>query len=179
MDVNADANSHERAIDLKNVGVLRSNRWILKEINWQVAQNSCSAILGPNGSGKSTLARILAAHLWPTSGDVTILNQHFGDCDLPSLRNQVRMVQTAGPYDVDPSLTTLEVVLTGFFSSLALYQIPTKAMHDEARRLLKQVGLLERFNQTYETKIINSRRAHRRPRSSGPRAGPCDDTNPV
>jgi len=151
MDVNADANSRDLAIDLSGVGVLRSNRWILKDITWQVCQNSCAAILGPNGSGKSTLARILAAHLWPTSGDVTILNQHFGDCDLPALRNQVRMVQPTGPYGVDPSLTTLEVVLTGFFSSLALYQLPTKAMQSEAQRLLKQVGLFDRSNQTYET----------------------------
>jgi iron complex transport system ATP-binding protein len=151
MDVNADANSRDLAIDLRKVGVLRSNRWILNEISWQVRANSCAAILGPNGSGKSTLARILAAHLWPTCGEVTILNQRFGDCDIPTLRNAVRMVQPAGPYDVDPSLTTLEVVLTGFFSSLALYQIPTKAMESEARRLLKQVGLFERSNQIYET----------------------------
>src|SRR5437867_12351042 len=114
------------AIRLNGVGLRRGERRILHNINWTVPTGTCCAILGPNGSGQSTLARILAAHLWPTTGDVTILGHHFGNCDLPSLRNQVRMVQPAGPYDVDPSLTTLEVALTGFFSSLALYQTPTK-----------------------------------------------------
>jgi iron complex transport system ATP-binding protein len=146
------ANPHEvPAIDLHNVGVLRSNRWILKDITWQIPASSCAAILGPNGSGKSTLARILSAYMWPSSGQVTILGQRFGDCDLPALRNQVRMVQPAGPYDVDPSLTTLEVALTGFFSSIALYHTPTAQMNTEAARLLKQVGLANRENQTYET----------------------------
>jgi iron complex transport system ATP-binding protein len=123
----------------------------LKDITWQVPAGSCAAILGPNGSGKSTLARILSAYMWPSRGDVTILGQKFGDCDMPALRNQVRMVQPAGPYDVDPSLTTREVVLTGFFSSIGLYHTPTPAMHTEADRLLKQVGLLDRSAQTYET----------------------------
>jgi len=152
MDVTADANSgRDLAIDIHNVGVLRSNRWILKNITWQIPANSCAAILGPNGSGKSTLARILAAYLWPSEGDVRILGRHFGDCDMPTLPSQIKIVQSAGPYDVDPSLTTLEVVLTGFFNSIALYQIPTVTMQTEATRLLWQVGLHEHTNQTYET----------------------------
>ncbi len=152
MDVTGDANSNtELAIDINNVGVLRSGRWILKDITWQVPVHSCAAILGPNGSGKSTLARILAAYLWPSSGDVSILGQHFGDCDMPTLRQQIKIVQPAGPYDVDPSLTATEVVFTGFFNSIGLYQIPTAAMRTEAARLLKQVGLHERSNQNYET----------------------------
>ena len=149
MDVTADANSRrELAIDLQNVG---AGRWILKNITWQIPAHSCAAILGPNGSGKSTLARILSAYLWPSEGGVCILGQHFGDCDMPTLRNQIKMVQPAGPYDVDPSLTTLEVVLTGFFNSIGLYHTPTSPMQSEANRLLRQVGLHEHANQTYET----------------------------
>jgi iron complex transport system ATP-binding protein len=151
MSVASIANPRDLAIDIHNVGVLRSNRWILKNISWQIPAASCAAILGPNGSGKSTLARILAAYLWPTEGDVTILGQHFGDCDMPTLRSQIKMVQPAGPYDVDPSLTTLEAVLTGFFNSIALYHTPTPSMKTEAMRLLKQVGLHEHANQTCET----------------------------
>ena len=152
MDVSDDANSsREFAIDVRNVGVIRSNRWILKNITWQVPAKSCAAILGPNGSGKSTLARILSAYLWPSEGDVRVLGEHFGDCDMPALRSQIKMVQPAGPYDVDASLTASEVVLTGFFNSIGLYHTPTPAMQTEAHRLLRQVGLHEHTSQLYET----------------------------
>ena len=90
-------------------------------IDWRIAPGSCAAILGPNGSGKSTLARILAAHLWPTQGEVRILGEQFGDADLPELRKSIRLLQPAGPYDVDLNLTTRQVVLTGFFGTLGLY----------------------------------------------------------
>src|SRR5258706_11404789 len=70
---------------------------------------------------------------------------------MSSLREQNQIGQPAGPYDVDPSLTAMEVVLTGFFNSIGLYKVPTASMRMEAARLLRQVGLHEHSNQNYET----------------------------
>src|SRR5438046_9386771 len=135
MDVTGNANSDsELAIDVRGVGVLRGGRWILKDIKWQVPAGSCAAILGPNGSGKSTLARVIAAYLWPTSGDVTVLGERFGNCDMPVLRQQIKIVQPAGPYDVDPSLIALEVVLTGFFNFIARYTNSLRALQVDVTR---------------------------------------------
>ena len=129
------------AIDLRDVGVLRDGRWILRDVTWSVPAGACAAILGPNGSGKSTLTRIVAGHLWPTAGQVTVLGGTFGETNLPELRRHIRLVQAAGPYDVEPSLTVRQVVLTGFFSTIGLYDPTTPAMEAEADRLLAQVGL--------------------------------------
>jgi iron complex transport system ATP-binding protein len=139
------------AIQLRDVGVMRSDRWILRGVNWTVAAGSVAAILGPNGSGKSTLARILAGHLWPTHGECEVLASHFGDIDLPTLRRSIRLVQPAGPYDVDPELTAHEVVLTGFFGTIGLYAIPTNEMRDTATRLLTDVGLAHVAGSRYAT----------------------------
>src|SRR3954464_1166098 len=109
------------AIELRKVGLLRDDRWILRDVDWLVPAGSCAAILGPNGSGKSTLTRILACHLWPTHGEVSILGGAFGETNLLEARRDVRLVQAAGPYDVEPSLTAREVILTGYFSSINLY----------------------------------------------------------
>lgn len=136
-------------IELQNVGVWRGQRWILKGIDWRVDAGTCAAILGPNGSGKSTLARILAAHLWPTEGEVRVLGEHFGDSDLPELRKSIRLLQPAGPYDVDLNLTAEQVVLTGFFGTLGLYDSIDDHMHAESRRVLEQVGLHEISDEPY------------------------------
>jgi iron complex transport system ATP-binding protein len=62
-------------------------------------------------------------------------------------------VQAAGPYDVDASLTTREVVLTGFFATLALYETDaiTAAMRERAGELLARVGLGRVSEQRYST----------------------------
>ncbi|HEX8915514.1 MAG TPA: ATP-binding cassette domain-containing protein [Humisphaera sp.] len=139
------------AIDLHGVGVLRDGRWILHDVTWAVPAGGCVAVLGPNGSGKSTLTRILAGHLWPSAGDVRVVGGHFGEDSLPELRKRIRLVQAAGPYDVDPELSAREVVLTGFFSTIGLYDVPTPAMEAEADRLLRQVGLTRVATHAYST----------------------------
>jgi iron complex transport system ATP-binding protein len=143
-----DSNSYP-AIDLRGVGILRADRWILKDIDWSVERGTIAAVLGPNGSGKSTLARIIACHLWPTAGHCAVLGGVFGEANLPALRQQIRLVQAAGPYDVDPSISAMEVALTGFFGSIGLYEHATQAMEAEAQRLLRLIGLEKVIDHSY------------------------------
>src|SRR5215210_6820242 len=139
------------AIELASVGVRRADAWILRGVDWAVPAGACAAVLGPNGSGKSTLARILACHLWPTEGEVSVLGARMGEANLLDVRKDVRLVQSAGPYDADPELTTREVVLTGFFGTIGLYDAVTDAMRAEADRLLAQVGLTHVAGHVYAT----------------------------
>jgi len=139
------------AIELSGVSVRRGETWILRDVDWTVPSGSCAAILGPNGSGKSTLARILACHLWPSGGDVRVAGGVFGQDSLPELRRHVRLVQSAGPYDVDPELTASEAVLTGFFGSIGLYETVTDSMRDRAAELLRHVGLAHVAGHAYAT----------------------------
>ena len=121
----------------------------MRGIDWNVAAGSCVAILGPNGSGKSTISRIIGCHLWPTEGRCAILGQTFGQVSLPELRKQIRLVQPAGPYDIDPELTARQVVCTGFFASLNLYDAPTPDQLGHVEQLLALVGLSHIAGQNY------------------------------
>src|SRR5437868_10844578 len=140
-----------KAFELTRVGVRRGDAWILRGIDWAVPAGACAAILGPNGSGKSTLARILACHLWPTEGEASVLGGRLGEANLLDVRRSIRLVQPAGPYDVDPILTAHEVVLTGFFGTIGLYDPVTDDMRAEADRLLAHVGLQHVADHPYST----------------------------
>jgi iron complex transport system ATP-binding protein len=138
-------------IKLENVSLRRGEQSILDKINWTVEAGSCAAILGHNGSGKSTIARIVACHLWPTSGKVAVLGQEFGEANLPELRHWIRLVQPAGPYDIDSSLTARQVVLTGFFGTLNLYDVVDDAKVAAADEQLRRFGLMHLAEHTYAT----------------------------
>ena len=139
------------AIHLSSIGVRRGDTWILRGIDWSVPAGACAAILGPNGSGKSTLARVLACHLWPTEGEASVLGSRMGEANLLDVRRDVRLVQSAGPYDADPELTARQVVLTGFFATIGLYDATTDAMRADADCLLDQVGLAHVADHAYAT----------------------------
>jgi iron complex transport system ATP-binding protein len=146
-----EPDNRQPAIALRGVGLLRQDRWIVRDIDWTVAAGSCAAIIGPNGSGKSTLTRIMAGHTWPSHGSVSVLGETFGEVDLAQLRRRVHLVQAAGPYDVDPQLTARQAVITGFFGTLGLYETPAQPMLDAAERLLRQVGLSRVADHAYQT----------------------------
>lgn len=137
------------AILLKEVGVRRGGRWLLRGVNWEVRRGSCAAVVGPNGSGKSTLARVVMGHMWATEGEVRVLGAEFGRADLGELRRSMRLLQAAGPYDVVGDLTAREVVLTGYFGTLGLYEAVTEGMEREAEGMLERVGLVGVADQAY------------------------------
>jgi iron complex transport system ATP-binding protein len=139
------------AIRLMGVGFRREARWILDDIHWRVPAGTCAAILGPNGSGKSTLTRIIAGHLWPTVGEVSVLGQTFGDVDLHSLRRELRLVQSSSPVEMDADLTAMEVVLTGYFGTVGLYDSVSDGMKRRAAEVLDQVGLHQVADHRYAT----------------------------
>jgi len=146
-----DESIQQPALALRNVSMTRSGRRILQDITWSVPHGTCAAILGPNGSGKSTLARILSGYMWPTSGEVFVNGEHFGEVDLNELRRGVRLVQSAGPYDVDAELTAREAVLTGLFGTIGLFDKTSDADVSRAEQLLSRVGLSAVIDSKYAT----------------------------
>jgi iron complex transport system ATP-binding protein len=139
------------AIRLRHVGFRRADRWILDDINLDVPTGTCAAILGPNGSGKSTLTRIIAGQLWPTVGEVRVLGQRFGEVDLHSLRRDIRLVQSSSPVEMDPDLTAEQVVLSGFFGTLGLYDKVAQGMGERVAEVLDRVGMHHVASHRYTT----------------------------
>ena len=139
------------AVQLSGVGFRRDGRWILDDVHVTVPSGTCAAILGPNGSGKSTLTRIIAGHLWPTVGEVNVLGERFGAVDLHALRRELRLVQSNSSVELDPDLTAIEVVLSGWYGTLGLYDPVTPDMRDCAADVLDRVGLHHVADHRYTT----------------------------
>ena len=131
-----------KLVRLVNVGVKRGRRWILRGVNWELQCGTLNAVIGPNGSGKSTLARVLSGNLWPTEGEALYSEGQGGEAlSAAEIRTHARVVQPASPLDFDPNTPASQIILTGFFGTLSLYDTPTAAMRRRAVRLIAAVGL--------------------------------------
>ncbi len=62
----------EPVVQARNVGVVRSARHLLADIDLDVRTGEVIAVVGPNGAGKSTLLSVLAGDLHPDRGEVTL-----------------------------------------------------------------------------------------------------------
>lgn len=63
-------NKTEPLISLKNCGVFRSNRWLVRGVSFAMNAGEIVTLIGPNGSGKSTTAKMALSILKPDEGTV-------------------------------------------------------------------------------------------------------------
>ncbi|WP_343315088.1 metal ABC transporter ATP-binding protein [Brucella sp. BE17] len=60
----------EKLIELKNTGVFRDGRWLVRNVDLSVERGEIVTLIGPNGAGKSTAARMALRILKPDEGKV-------------------------------------------------------------------------------------------------------------
>ncbi len=139
-------------LQLENVSLKRDGKWILQGINWKVEQGENWVLFGLNGSGKTAILNMLNAYYFPTNGKVTVLGKEFGKTYLGErLRKQIGFVSSSLQEKIHSGDNAFEVVLSGAFASIGLYEPPTDQMRDKAANLLAELGCNQYVNQNYET----------------------------
>ncbi|MEP1441459.1 MAG: metal ABC transporter ATP-binding protein [Hyphomicrobiales bacterium] len=61
----------EQIVELKNAGLFRDERWLVRGVDMSVHQNEIVTLIGPNGSGKSTTAKMALGIVEPDEGSVS------------------------------------------------------------------------------------------------------------
>ncbi|MFD4932625.1 ABC transporter ATP-binding protein [Peribacillus butanolivorans] len=128
-------------ISLKNINWKRNGNQILNGVSWEVQTGEHWALLGLNGSGKTSLLKMITGYQWPNSGGkVSVLGNIFGKTNIPELRKSIGWVSSSldQEYQSRPNDTALEVVLSGKFASIGLYEEITENDIKKANKLLDQ-----------------------------------------
>ncbi|MDR2321007.1 MAG: phosphonate ABC transporter ATP-binding protein [Microbacterium sp.] len=128
----------------------------LKGADLEVARGEIVVLLGLSGSGKSTLLRHLDGLETPTAGSVEVLGSSVPALKgkaLRSLRSRVGFIFQQ--FELVPSLTVLENVLTGSLSSVRGPRLGLWGYSKDAKLRalghLERVGLLDRAYQRSDT----------------------------
>ncbi|MFB3168657.1 ABC transporter ATP-binding protein [Neobacillus sp. 179-C4.2 HS] len=139
-------------VKLEDVNLRREGRLILENVNWQIDKQDHWVLFGLNGSGKTAILNLLNAYYFPTKGKVTVLGMEFGKTYLSEkLRKQIGFVSASLQEKFYPSDTAFEVVLSGAFASIGLYEKPTEEMRTKAVNLMDQLGTTNYVDRRYET----------------------------
>ncbi|WP_449408974.1 phosphonate ABC transporter ATP-binding protein [Microbacterium maritypicum] len=146
----------EALIRLDGVTKTFGSTTALKDASLQVARGEIVVLLGLSGSGKSTLLRHLDGLEVPTAGSVEVLGSQVPALKgraLRALRSRVGFIFQQ--FELVPSLTVLENVLTGSLSTvrgprLGLWGY-SKASKLRALEHVDRVGLLDRAYQRSDT----------------------------
>ena len=116
---------------------------VLHDVSFSVRQGEVVVILGPSGCGKSTLLRCINALEPVQSGEIRLGGAPIDHSakNLPALRRRIGMVFQS--YELFPHLTVLDNIL---LAPCKVLKKKREEVREEARALLKRVGLLEKEN---------------------------------
>lgn len=114
---------------------------VLKDINLQVKRGEVIVVIGPSGCGKSTFLRCINALEPIQGGTITVDGRTIDGSskDIASLRQKIGMVFQS--YDLFPHMTVLDNIT---LAPIKAQGKKKEEAQDEARDLLKRVGLAEK-----------------------------------
>lgn len=133
----------EKILSYKNVSFRRDGREILKDINWEIKKSENWALLGLNGSGKSTLLSMIPAYTFATSGEVSVFEKKFGTCVWAEVKEKVGFVSSSLNTFSDSlnNQTLNNIVLSGKYNSIGIYQEITQKDREKANNIIKDFKL--------------------------------------
>lgn len=133
----------EKILSYKNVSFRRDGREILKNINWEIKKGENWALLGLNGSGKSTLLSMIPAYTFATSGEVSVFEKKFGTCIWAEVKEKVGFVSSSLNtfFDSLNNQTLNNIVLSGKYNSIGIYQEITQKDREKANNIIKDFKL--------------------------------------
>ena len=138
-------------LHMENVSLKKDGIWILENIDWHIKKGEHWVLFGLNGSGKTAMLNMLNAFYFPTNGKVSVLGMEFGKTPLGEfLRSHIGFVSSSLSEKLYRNDNAFEIVLSGAFASIGLYQTPTDEMRQKAIRLLTDMGCIEYANRRFE-----------------------------
>jgi iron complex transport system ATP-binding protein len=131
-------------LDFRNLRVMRGQKIALDDFTLRVGADEHVAILGPNGCGKSTLIKTITRECYPVAHEnssLSILKQETWD--VFTLRSRLGIVSNDLMLSCTGDASGRDVVLSGFFSSTAIYPNHTvnQEQSDLADAVLAQLNI--------------------------------------
>jgi len=136
-------------VQMEKVSCILDNKYILRGIDWRVHPGENWAIIGLNGSGKTTLLKMINGYVFPSSGEMTVLGKSFGMYDWRDLRRKVGFISSSLQEKFYTSETAEEIVLSGMFATIGLYDTPKKKERNMALALLQELNCEHIAKQSY------------------------------
>ncbi|HZD44259.1 MAG TPA: ATP-binding cassette domain-containing protein [Methanomicrobiales archaeon] len=131
-------------IEFQDVTVVRDGKRLLDSISITICEGEHMALLGPNGAGKTSFVRAITREYYPSErkSDTAFRMRGMDEWDISDLRSHLGIVSNDLQYTFTREIIGRDVVLSGFFSSIGLFNKKvTREMEQKADEILAFLGV--------------------------------------
>ncbi|MGB7769441.1 MAG: ATP-binding cassette domain-containing protein [Verrucomicrobiia bacterium] len=138
-------------IELTHITVRHGSKRILDDVTWTMRRGENWALLGPNGSGKTTLLSLIQGDNPQTYAlDLRLFGvRPETTATLWHLRRKMGWLSPELHLHYPAGWSCLEVICSGFFNQIGLYEPCTSRQRAAARGWLRRLGLAHRAQQSF------------------------------
>ena len=128
---------------MRNVASAYGDVPILTGVTWRVQPGERWALMGPNGSGKSTLLSLIVGdNPQAYANDITLFGRRRGTGEsVWEIKQRIGYVSPEMLEHYREDLFCLDVVCSGFYDSIGLYDACSRAARHAARLWLRRLGI--------------------------------------
>ncbi|MEP5566269.1 MAG: ATP-binding cassette domain-containing protein [Halioglobus sp.] len=147
-------------LDLKRVDVRYGELQVLKNVDWQFNRGQHCYVSGPNGCGKSTLLSLITGDNHKAYGqDITLFGIRRGSGEsIWDIKQKYGQLDNQLHLNFARGMKVLEVVLSGFFDSIGLYDDWGDEQKTLSRQWLASLGLREIERESFDALSFGQQR---------------------
>ncbi len=139
----------EVIVDVRNLNYKSGNRYLLKNINWQIKRGENWILFGLNGCGKTTLLSIVAGYKGFLDGSVQVFGETYTDRNILQQRNRIAWISSSFFDRYYSSESVLHIVLSGLSGTFGLPHTVTAEDVQKAKKLLNALQIGQYCNYPY------------------------------
>jgi molybdate transport system ATP-binding protein len=139
-------------VELRNVAVSYGELAVLREVNWVLTRDTHCCVSGPNGCGKTTLLSLITGDNHKAYGqDITLFGIRRGSGEsVWDIKQKYGQLDTQLHLNYVRGMRVVEVVVSGFFDTVGLYDDWGDQQRDSADQWLAALGLAQYSRESFD-----------------------------
>lgn len=140
----------ESIITARGLGCQSGNRFLIKDIDWDIKEKSRWIVLGVNGCGKTTLLSILSGYQDFSHGEILYRGKSYQDQNILDIRKRMGFISNSFFDRLYQNESVLDLILSGLSGTLGVEDGYPKDIHiRRLKKLLRSMDLEEKMDYPY------------------------------
>ncbi len=139
-------------LELNNIGVQYGDLTVLHNVDWTLSVGTHCSISGPNGCGKTTLLSLITGDNHKAYGqDITLFGIRRGSGEsVWDIKQKFGQLDTQLQLSFARGMRALEVVVSGFFDTIGLYDEWGDTQRNTAEQWLCALGMADYLHESFD-----------------------------
>ena len=147
-------------VRITNASIRYGNSIVFENLDWCIEPGQHWQLTGPNGSGKTCLLNLITGdHPQCYNNDIFVFGYQRGSGEsIWDIKRHIGFVSTALQWEYRVSISIKNVIISGFYDSIGLYQKASDKQKEIASNWLQLLGLEDRTDQPFNQLSYGDRR---------------------